>query len=87
MALFAKRSAGLFNARDGPSSMNGNLERLKDLKERIEAIQRDCSGVLAREPAIAEPLHRAASAAQRKYKQVTESEDPSISGPYSGFVP
>ena len=62
--------------------MNENVERLKELKEDLEAIERSHAGILAHEPAIAHPVHQAATEARRRFHQVTEPPPTSL-----GFVP
>lgn len=52
--------------------MNENTENLSDLKEALEAIEKEHPEALALEPTIARPLHQAADEARRRFRHVTE---------------
>lgn len=52
--------------------MNENVEKLGDLKNDLERLEREHSDILGKESTIGHPLHQAADEARRRYKHVTE---------------
>lgn len=56
--------------------MNENTDKLRELKDDLEQMQRFHGEILAKEPTIARPLDQAVSEARRRYKMVGELDYP-----------
>ena len=55
--------------------MNEKMDKLRELGNVLDQLDRDNSAILSKEPKIARPLREARDEAKRRYEEVSEQPD------------